>query len=249
MTNPTATSGSQPTTKPKRRRDDLVCNPLEGLCWKPEEAEASLSIVFHHVRDDALDAIDWYKTSRRPKKTLAIYARTVAIGLFGAAAALPLIDPLISAITIDSLWIALLIALAGGALALDRFLGGTTGWIRCMKTELELRDELEAFELEWECARAALQGNVPSLEQTSAFLQRARAFAAHVNTVVQTETNAWVEEFQSSIKQIDDALRSRVADTRDREERRRGSPIFAVPVTQAQPTNPTNGITQEVRVP
>jgi hypothetical protein len=227
----------------------MECNPLDGLCWKTSEVEESLTIVFQHVRDDALEAIDWYKSARKPKKMLAIYARTTAMGLFGAAAALPLLDPLIPTVTIDSLWIALLIALAGGALALDRFLGGTSGWIRCMKTELQLRDELESFELEWECARAALQGNVPTLEQTAAFLQRAKGFAAPVNTVVQTETNAWVEEFQTSIKQIDDALRSRAADTREREERRRGTPVFAVPIPPTPSSGQTNGVTQEVSVP
>jgi hypothetical protein len=248
MSSPTATVTAQPTRKSKRRRDDMQCNPLDGLCWKTSEVEESLAIVFHHVRDDALEAIDWYKSSRRPKKLLAIYARTVAIGLFGAAAALPLVDPLITAVTIDSLWIALLIALAGGALALDRFLGGTSGWIRCMKTELQLRDELETFELEWEFARAALQGNVPTCDQTAAFLQRAKAFASHVNTVVQTETNAWVEEFQTSVKQIDDALRSRASDTRDRDDRRRGTPVFAVPIPQTPTPSQTNGVTQEVSV-
>jgi hypothetical protein len=89
---------------------------------------------------------------------------------------------------------------------------------------------------------------VPTLEQTAAFLQRAKAFAAHVNTVVQTETNAWVEEFQTSIKQIDEALRSRTADRRDGDERRRGTPVFAVPINQNQTPNQTNGITQEVTV-
>jgi hypothetical protein len=146
------------------------------------------------------------------------------------------------------LWIALAIAVAGGAMALDRFLGGTSGWIRCMKTELQLRDELEAFELEWEFGRAALLGNVPTLDQTIAMLQRAKSFAAHVNAVVQTETNAWVEEFQSSVKQIDEALRTRTTDSREREERRRGSPIFAVPTGPApHPANQPLG--QAVNTP
>lgn len=247
MTSPDATTAAQASGKSKRRRHDMECNPLDGLCWKPSETEESLAIVFQHVREDAREAIDWYKRARKPKKKLAVYSRITAIALFGAAASLPLIDPLIDTITIDSLWIALLIAVAGGGLALDRFLGGTSGWIRCMKTELQLRDELEAFELEWECARAALQGSIPTQEQTGAFLQRAKAFAAHVNTVVQTETNAWVEEFQSSIEQIDDALRTRVAATREREDRRRGTPLFAVPIPPAT-TNQSNGITQEMSV-
>ncbi|HEY0811103.1 MAG TPA: SLATT domain-containing protein [Longimicrobiales bacterium] len=248
----TTTAARPPQTQPRspRRRRDLECSPLEGLSWKPSEVEASLSAVFQHVRDDALEAIEWYQRARKPKRLLAVSTRTLAIASFGAAAALPLIAPLASA-TIDRLWMALVIAIAGGALAVDRFLDGTSGWIRCMKTEQQLRDELEAFELEWEFGRAALQGQSPNLEQTIAMLQRAKAFAAHVNTVVQTETNAWVEEFQSSIKQLDEALRSRTADTREREERRRGSPIFAVPVTSAPgaPANKSNELIQEVNVP
>src|SRR5688572_15858949 len=94
MTNP-ATAHEAPTPKrAKGRRTDLECNPLDGLCWKPGEAEASLAIVFNHVRDDAADAINWYRRARKPKRLLAISTRTLAITLFGAAAALPLIAPL-----------------------------------------------------------------------------------------------------------------------------------------------------------
>ena len=200
--------------KPTKPHGELSCFPLSELSWKPEDCESSLNAVFKHVRQDALNAIGWYVAARRPKRRLATGARLLAVTLLGAAALLPLMEGIIFT-RIDPIWISLTIAAAAAAIGLDRALGSSSGWIRCIQTELQLRDALEAFELEWETARASWRGECPSAEQTSAMLQSAKTFAARVNIVVQEETNAWVNEFRSSISQLDERIRNR-AEARER---------------------------------
>jgi hypothetical protein len=124
------------------------------------------------------------------------------------AALLPMLEGII-VVEVEPIWISLAIAAAAGAIGLDRALGSTSGWIRFIKTELQLRDALEKFELDWECARAEWRGTCPDAERTTMMLQTAKKFAEQINVIVQEETNAWVEEFQSTINQIEDKLRSR----------------------------------------
>lgn len=211
------------SSKP-RRAHDIQAGPLLGLSWKEEDREASLASVFEHVRKDAFDTIAWYQKARTPKRRVAWGARFLSILLVGAAAFLPLLEGTLP-MPVNPLWISLAIAAGVGALALDRALGTSTGWIRCIKTELRIRDGVESFELEWEMERATWEGKAPTPQQVTAMLERAKAQAAQINAIVQEETNAWADEFQNSIHQLDQALQSRAAAARGRAGAARGAVV------------------------
>ena len=55
----------------------------------------------------------------------------------------------------------------------------------------------------WENERAGWQGNPPTREQIILMLARCKTFVSKVNAIVIDETNAWVQEFQNSIKYIE----------------------------------------------
>ena len=200
-------------------RGDIRAPGIESLSWAPEECEASIDATFRHVQQDALEAIRWYAKARRPKRRLAVSARLLAVLLLGGAGILPLIDVAIPGVTIPGIWVTLLAAGAAGVLAFDRFHGGSTGWIRYIQSELKIRDALETFELDWEAERATWGGGPPTADQVQSMLRRAKRFAMAINRIVQEETAAWVDEFQRSISQIDEALRTRAAQA---EQRRTG---------------------------
>ena len=42
---------------------------------------------------------------------------------------------------------------------------------------------------------------------------RCKTFANQINTIVKEETNVWVQEFQNSIKSLDDSLKTKAAET------------------------------------
>ena len=204
--------------KPRWGRGDIYGAPLEALSWKPADREAALASLFDHVRKDALEVVNWYAKAKRPKRRAAIVARLLAITAAGIAALLPLLDGIVDPTTAwSSLWVSLALAIGAGLIAFDRYLGWSTGWIRYIKSELQVRDTLEIFELEWQADRATWQGEVPSVEQVARLLSATKAFVGRINAVVQEETNAWAEEFMGALQQIEDALKARDAEAKARE--------------------------------
>jgi hypothetical protein len=113
---------------------------------------------------------------------------------------------------LQAVWVSIVVALAAGFVAYDRAQGFSTGWVRYVQTELQLRDALELFELDWEIHRSAFRGQQPTPAQVDSMLQLARAFSAEINTAVLSETNAWIEEFQSSTRNLDETLKARIAE-------------------------------------
>jgi len=209
--------GAQGPTRSAWKKGNLERTPLEDVSWQPGDIDESLRVVFLHVRGDARDAADWYSKAKAPKKYLAFWTRLVALAAAGVAALLPLLDGIFWPGTdIPSLWVSLAVAVGAGALAADRYLGWSTGWTRYIKSELEIWDALESFELDWQEARAGWRGQEPSAEQVTRMLGLAKAFAERINTVVQEETRAWSEEFLSGLRQLEDTLAARKADAEAR---------------------------------
>jgi hypothetical protein len=101
----------------------------------------------------------------------------------------------------------------GALLLLDRFFGFSTGWMRYMATELQLRQIAQELQMEWETQRASWKGDPPGEEQVQEMMARCRTFVSQVNTIVRDETNAWMAEFQSALSQIDEAAKARPAIT------------------------------------
>src|SRR5690348_17146445 len=141
---------------------------LPQLSWSSEEAGKSLQAVYEHVRDDALGAANWYHEARRAKRLMAYSMRVLALTLAGAAAIFPLLIQVFRAeAQISGVWASIMLTVAGGAVAFDRALGYTTGWVRYMKTELQIRHALELFELEWESQRAMWIDRPPTCAQVT----------------------------------------------------------------------------------
>lgn len=212
---------SQSRSRRPRSSGDLIPTLLEDYAWDPTQAEVSLSALFDHAREDANEAINWYLRKKRPKKVVAMLCRIAALAMGGVAALLPLIAQIgerdggsviavlenVGALEPVSITIAL--ALAAGALVVDRVWGASSGWLRFIATELKLRDHLEAFELDWQRERARWQGQPPTHAQVDAMFDKLTVFTAQVNAILQEETRVWMEEFRSSLRELEQALKTR----------------------------------------
>ena len=199
----------QPIEKHQVRQ--LAIPKLPQLSWSAANAEQSLQWVYEHVRDDALATAGWYRRARVAKRLMAYWVRFTAIFLAGAAAIFPLLNEVLldQDLRVSGVWTSIALTLAGGAVAFDRLLGYSSGWVRYMKTELQIRHALELFELDWESRRATWQDRPPAPAQVRDMLAHARGFTDQINTLVGEETNAWMEEFQRSLKQLDDLVQLR----------------------------------------
>jgi ElaB/YqjD/DUF883 family membrane-anchored ribosome-binding protein len=183
----------------------------DGFNWQDGKRLESLAAVYQEVRGKIDNSIIWYQKARNSKRTLGANARYLAILLGVAAAAMPTVTEMALKTNETLSWwqrpgIATIIGiLVGGLLMLDRFAGGTSGWIRYTMSETalkELRDDL-AFGYALEEAQWAGQ-NEPSVEQAKHALSFLQGIGGKLNQIIRNETELWKTEFQSAIQQADE---------------------------------------------
>jgi len=130
----------------------------------------------------------------------------------------------------------LLIALGAACIALDRFFGYSSGWIRYITTALVIERSVDEFRLDWTRSMAALQGSQPTAEQLDKLFHLCRQFAVGVRAQVEQETRAWVLEFQSSLSELERQLKSRAEDAKI--PTGKGAPGGGAPGPDPQATSP-----------
>lgn len=116
--------------------------------------------------------------------------------------------PFLASRPFDPVWSAVLLAVAATLLALDRFHGATSGWVRYIRTAQKIGEDLDDFEWGFESLKIDWAGGKPTAEQARAALVLAQNFIRQVNVVVREETNVWATEFTEAAKQIDEQIKS-----------------------------------------
>ena len=193
---------------------DLTYPPRLKLDWTPEKSAGSLQQVFDHVMDMAEQTLAWYIKAKNFKRFFARSFRVFSVLLGTLAALLPTLGELFGRdgkSVIGAGWTAVLLGIVGALLVLDRFFGFSSGWMRYMSTDLQLRQLIQEFQLEWELEKAGWQGNVPDKEVVLTMLGRCKSFAIQVNQIVRDETNNWTKEFETAIHQIDESVKSKTS--------------------------------------
>lgn len=203
-------------TVSKVRREDVSAAKIADITWGVDGPEESLKKIFASLTEKTKGAIRWYQRSRRPKRRGAICLRVSVIVLGTTAGLLPIFAQMFEAklgkTPFQPAWPAVAVAVAGALLLLDRFFGCTSAWIRYIKAELRLQHLLEEFQLDWQ-AELAVKPRPPDDKKIQRLLDRAKVFLTQVNQTVQDETNTWIEEFKSTLKQIDEMIKAKEAAT------------------------------------
>lgn len=191
---------------------------LDELDWSPAQRAESLGKLKAYVTRHAANAVEYYQFAKRPKKRWAIWLRMSALLFAGAAGLIPILSQLFvdeqGGLYIQPAWASVALALAAGALAIDRFFGFSSGWMRFMGTELKVRRALDDFELEWEASRVGWSEHSPSAEQVQDMIGRATRFAGAVADIVRDETEQWMSEFREAIRQLDERSKAAVSEER-----------------------------------
>ncbi len=193
-------------------RSDFSATKLPDLDWSPGQASESLSKVYRHASGQCHDAITWYLQSMRGKRRGAVSFRLGAIVAASAAGILPILTMIFTTDgrpAFSPAWASVAIGIAAALVLLDRFFGSSTGWMRFIRTEMHLRQLHQESEMNRERERATWAGQEPSAEQVQQMFGRASAFVTRVSEIVRQETEEWVMEFQSTLRQHDEAARAR----------------------------------------
>jgi hypothetical protein len=179
---------------------------LNELRWEREHIEASLDVFYSFAVAQAEDTISYYREKSRSKKFWAQSIRVTAIIATSLAGIIPLLTQIVEGHgwSLNAAWASVALGIAATALGLDRFFGFSTAWIRFITTEIKIQAKLQTFQLEWQVERLSWQGKAPGYDQARDLLMKCIAFINEVSTLVQDETQSWVQEFQRTISKLDE---------------------------------------------
>ena len=180
--------------------------------WSQPSLEENIQQVAAYAEAQAQNAIAWYFQGRKSRRRLCQICRVLAILLTAAAGILPIVADIYPNCGVKPLHATLSLAVAGVWVALDRFWGFTSGWVRYMQTGQQISDLLEQFRFDFGQSRLNWANGQPTLEQAQTTLVRIRTFVLQVNLVVEEETKAWAAEFAAALKAFDEQAKT-LADT------------------------------------
>jgi hypothetical protein len=193
---------------------DASPDELLNLSWKEPDLEVSLAVLRRYVESEAQRQIDWYLSKKARKAHASATLRFVGIVLFVAGGLVPIVKATLPNVTRSLPFDFgqagyLLIAVAAGGAALDRFFGYSTGWIRYITAALAIEKSLEEFRMEWARNLAKLHGGPPNAAQLDRLLLTCETFSLAIRSQVEQETKAWVVEFQGNMAQLESVLHAK----------------------------------------
>jgi len=195
---------------PVRRPDDIELPDLPALTWAPGGLRADLAALRAWSEGVANEAVTWYMAEKRLKARWSRRLRALAIILATLGGAVPVVA-LASRHPEYGNWGYLLLALAAGSVAYDRFFGYSSAWLRYVATATVIQTDLADFRVGWAAELAAIGDREPTADEVSALIGVAREFVGRVNEAVRLETDAWRSEFDSRMGELEVGLQGRPA--------------------------------------
>ncbi len=163
------------------------------------EPAARLDELYRWVERGALDTAAWYLADRVWKRRGARALRCGAAAGAVTGGALPLLD-LTGVLGGVAAWGYLALLLAVACVAVDRFFGVTSGWIRDVATAQAVQRRLQALQFDWasESVREVLgPAEGTASEAAERCLGVLRRFSEDVSELVRVETADWMVEFRT----------------------------------------------------
>jgi hypothetical protein len=147
--------------------------------------------MFQRAEGYAMEAGDWYLRDKRVKRRLSRVLRAAMI-VFGVGGGLV---PLLAAAGVESIgasWGYVLLAVAAGCAAFDRFFGLSAAWMRDIQGAQAAYHALAEFQLGW--ASLSRHDNL-SARDVDERLRYISEFVSKISDIVARETSSWNVEF------------------------------------------------------
>lgn len=195
-----------------RRQGDLYPLDFNQLAWDANDPAGVIEQLAAGVSGQAESSIAWYLTKKSGQRRGAQCLRVVAILLTTAAALIPILAEIYAIDgkpAVSSAWSTVALVLALSMVMLDHFFGFSSAWMRFIATELQIREALHAFQMDWQILRAGFQGGQPDARQVQQALERCRSFLAQIDSLLRTEAESWITEFRAALREIDEAAKAR----------------------------------------
>jgi hypothetical protein len=176
---------------------------LENLDWFQPKREESLNRVYDHATGLADESERWYLSHRRSKRRWGQGLRAAALVLGTAAAVIPILSQILTEPNaepaIEPGWASIALVIAAGLVALDRYFGYSSAWMRYMTTGMRIARLRQEFEYDWNHTATTVV-KPPSDADLETLLRIARKLVTDVNDAVAAETGDWVSEFRGTLQ-------------------------------------------------
>jgi hypothetical protein len=180
------------------------------------EAIESLEKIQRFVNSECEKAIHWYYAKKRPKKICGYLFRAGAIIAIAISGVIPVFSEMLendSGTRLSPAWATIALAVALLFIALDRFGGYTSGWIRYIRAGQILSQLQSDFRVSWETLRMSMQRKPADTEEhLRQGIDLCQKFLAQVNETVRAETDQWSQDFQSFLLELEATAKKRFGD-------------------------------------
>ncbi len=156
---------------------------------------------------------DWYSKAKTPVKRMSRTIRFMSVVLFGLGGLFPILGGILKQpdnMDITS-WGYVCIAVAGTLVFLDRFFGYSSGWIRYITAETEIRNQIKEFEMRWRIETCGLDLTAMPCDPRGKEIMKLLAdFSTLIDELVKQETKTWAAEFQSNITELQKTINAKI---------------------------------------
>lgn len=191
---------------------DVRTPEIPDISWKNEDPIVSLDKLFKYVIKNSNNASDWYYSKRDHKRRIGVTIRYGAIFMSAFAGLYPVFISIVhntsSSIKLDPAWSAIAVGLAALLILVDKFGGFTNAWIRYVVAGQNIDNEIKLFYIKWQTCLQKMESSSNPLDQIQPMIEECRLFLTTIQTIISTETNQWVAEFQSALKNIEDSVKA-----------------------------------------
>jgi hypothetical protein len=205
------------------RKNDIQIAGLqvEELKWQtPDEIQKSIVALYQYAEQTAHYCIYWYGKNKGSKSFMSRLLRAAAIILTTLGGLMPIISALLGATNVQvansqvagagfHLYVGqfgyLFLGAAAACIALDRFFGFSSGWMRYITSKMTLERMLSEFRMDWAMMVAKLGGKSPTTDQVQLMIQKIKEFVIAINSHVEQETQTWISEFKTNLADIEKA--------------------------------------------
>ncbi len=182
----------------EEQKNNCDIDSLKDLLWDEEHKMESLKKLQVCAIQKCTNDIEWYQERVKRKKRLGFTARLFAIIFVSLSGLIPVASSLAKEynwFNLSAVWATAALVLAAFLIALDKFGGYTSGWIRYIQTELMLTSFRDDFVFGWQSLMIELTEKNNSNELVKKAIKECGDFVHKVNETVINETNAWAEAF------------------------------------------------------
>jgi hypothetical protein len=173
--------------------------------WTPDLTSMNLEDIYNRAEQMATDAIAQYTEKKEQKATWSRRLRAIGLTLATAGWAVPIVALATRRTGLGNFGY-LLLALAAGAVAYDRFYGCSTAWRRYLTTAIALRASLAEFQIAWAKQQAAIGAHQPDGLAIQGSIDLAQSFVKNAYDLIRAEADDWQTDFHAQNAELERRL-------------------------------------------